>query len=74
MELGTDDGFSDGAVHGHATVVVLLGSADGAPASAAVGKFRGIDLGIVDNTADGTVLGIEVVACGGSTDGALLGM
>ena len=30
MELGADNGTSDGALLGHATVVVLLGSADGA--------------------------------------------
>ena len=29
MELGADNGTSDGALLGHATVVVLLGSADG---------------------------------------------
>ena len=30
MELGADDGTSDGALLGHATVIVLHGSADGA--------------------------------------------
>ena len=30
MELGADNGTSDGALLDHATVVVLLGSADGA--------------------------------------------
>ena len=30
MELGADNGTSDGALLGHATVVLLHGSADGA--------------------------------------------
>ena len=37
MELGADNGTSDGALLGHATVVVLLGSADGATAGTADG-------------------------------------
>ena len=57
MELGADNGTSDGAPLGHGTVVVLLGSTDGAPASAggADGIFVEIDLGLFDNTADGTM-------------------
>ena len=56
-----DNGTSDGALLGHGTVDVLLGSTDGAPASAggADSILLDIDPGIVDNTADGTVIGIE---------------
>ena len=64
MELGADDGTSDSALHGHATVVVLLVSANGADAStdgsATDGMLLGIEPGIVDNTAACTMLGNEV--------------
>ena len=40
MELGADNGTSHGALLGHATVVVLLGSADGAAADGDTAEFK----------------------------------
>ena len=40
MELGADNGTSHSALLGHATVVVLLGSADGAAADGDTAEFK----------------------------------
>ena len=42
MEIGADNGTSDGALLGHATVDILLGSADGAAADGDTAEFKTI--------------------------------
>jgi len=58
MELGVDNGTSDGAMLGHGTVVVLLGLANGATVGTAGSVdsaandciLLGIEPGLLDNT------------------------
>ena len=68
MELGADNGTSDGALLGHATVVVLLGSADGATVGTATaagaatdGILLGIEPGIDDSTSDGSMKSVQMM-------------
>ena len=68
MELGADNGTSDGALLGHATVVVLLGSADGATVGTATaaltatdGILLGIEPGIDDSTSDVSVKSVQMM-------------
>ena len=74
MELGADNGTSDGALLGHATVVVLLGSAEGATTvgtaggtacaadgAANDGILLGIEPGLLDNTLDGSLMLVHLM-------------
>ena len=81
MVFGADDGTSECVLVGHASVVVLLGSADGTAADGAHndGALFGMGLGADDGTSDGVsfivMLGsADGATVGAATDGILLGI